>query len=86
LFTLYGIVYAILDGNQRALVADLSSDKHRSTALGTYHTITGVIALPSSLIAGLIWEIVNPTVTFLVGGILSLLTVTVFLLFKNYFK
>lgn len=86
LFALYGIVYAILDGNQRALVSDLSSEQIRSTALGTYHTITGVIALPSSLIAGLIWEMVNPFVTFLFGGILSLLAVTVFLLFNNYFS
>ena len=54
LFALYGIVYAILDGNQRALVSDLSSEKLRSTALGTYHTVTGLIALPSSLIAGML--------------------------------
>ena len=86
LFALYGIVYAILDGNQRALVADLSSEQLRSTALGTYHTIIGMMALPSSLIAGFIWEIVNPTVTFLVGGIFSLLAFMVFLLFKRHFS
>jgi MFS family permease len=86
LFALYGIVYAILDGNQRALVADLSPEKLRSTALGTYHTIIGVMALPSSLIAGFIWEIISPTVTFLVGGILSLLAFIVFLLFRRHFS
>ena len=83
LFILYGIVYAIIDGNQRALVADLSTEKLRSTALGTYHTVTGLIALPSSLIAGLLWETINPTITFLYGCVVSLLAVLVFLLFKN---
>jgi MFS family permease len=86
LFALYGIVYAILDGTQRALVSDLSSKQLRSTALGTYHTIIGVMALPSSLIAGFIWEIINPTVTFLFGSILSFLAFIVFLLFKHHFN
>jgi len=85
LFALYGTVFAVLDGNQRALVSDLSSEKLRSTALGTYHTVTGLIALPSSLIAGLFWELINPTVMFLYGSILGLLAVTIFLLFKNHF-
>ncbi len=86
LFALYGIVYAIVDGNQRALVSDLSSEKLRSTALGTYHTVIGLITLPSSLIAGMLWETINPTVTFLYGSIVSLLAVTTFLLFKKYFQ
>ena len=86
LFALYGIVYAILDGNQRALVSDLSSEKLRSTALGTYHTLTGLIALPSSLIAGLLWETINPTIAFLYGSIVSLLAISVFLWFKKHFK
>jgi len=86
LFALYGIVYAILDGNQRALVSDLSSEKLRSTALGTYHTVTGLIALPSSLIAGMLWETINPNITFLYGCIVGLLAVTIFLLFKKHFQ
>ena len=85
LFALYGIVYAILDGNQRALVSDLSTENRRSTALGTYHTLTGLIALPSSLIAGLLWEVLDPTVTFLFGGVVSIVAVVVFLLFRRNF-
>ena len=86
LFALYGVVYAILDGNQRALVSDLSTGNLRSTALGTYHTLTGLIALPSSLIAGLLWEAINPTIAFLYGSIVSLLAVSVFLMFRKHFK
>jgi MFS family permease len=85
LFALYGIVYAIIDGNQRALVSDLSTENLRSTALGTYHTVTGLIALPSSLIAGFLWEAFNPIVTFLFGSIISLLAVSGFLVLRKQF-
>lgn len=81
LFALYGMVYAFIDGNQRALVSDLSQEQLRATALGTYHTLTGLVALPSSLIAGLIWEIATPSATFLFGSIVSLITTIIFTFF-----
>ncbi|MBC7190357.1 MFS transporter, partial [Candidatus Aerophobetes bacterium] len=70
LFALYGITYAMIDGNQRALVADLASEKLRATALGTFHTLTGLLALPSSLIAGALWQI-NPSATFIYGAVVG---------------
>ena len=70
LFSLYGIVYAMIDGNQRALVSDLS--KFHGTGLGAFHTVTGLLALPASLIAGFLYQ-VNPTLTFVYGGFLGLL-------------
>jgi len=86
LFVLYGVVYALLDGNQRALVSDLSTENRRSTALGTYHTLTGLIALPSSVIAGVLWEAFTPTVTFLFGGVVSIVAVVAFLLVRRNFQ
>ena len=83
LFSLYGIVYAIVDANQRAYVADLASENIRATALGTYHTLTGIVTLPSSLLAGLIWELINPATTFLVGGLFSLLALITFFVFRD---
>ena len=91
LFALYGMVYAILDGNQRALISDLSTDNLRSTALGAYHTLVGLIALPSSLIAGYVWESINPNTAFIYACIVSMSAAVAFLLFnpqitkeKNY--
>ncbi|RLF32772.1 MAG: MFS transporter [Thermoplasmata archaeon] len=72
LFALYGIVYAIVDGNQRAFVSDLSPENLRSTSLGIYHTLVGLVALPSSIIAGLIWDIISPEMTFVFGMFFSL--------------
>lgn len=85
LFALYGIVYAIIDGNQRAYVSDLSSEELRATALGTFHTTIGLITLPASLIAGFLWQI-NPNITFIYGTVVSIVSVVLFITFRKYFK
>lgn len=80
LFALYGMVHAIVDGNQRALVSDLSSPDLRATALGTYHTSIGLAALPASLIAGSLWQI-KPSMAFIYGASMSIVSVILFLVF-----
>ncbi len=71
LFLLYGVVYALLEGNQRAYVADLAPQGLQGTALGVYHTLVGLAALPSSVVAGLLWE-VRPLYTFLYGAAMAM--------------
>ncbi len=82
LFPLYGVVYAMVDGNQRAFVSDLSTEDLRATALGTFHTMIGIIALPASLIAGFLWTI-TPTLTFLFGSSVSIISVILFVVLRN---
>jgi MFS family permease len=86
LFALYGMVYAIIDGNQRAFVSDLSSGELRATALGTFHTTIGLVALPSSLIAGLLWQNISPGAAFIYGSVVSTVSVVLFFIFGAYFK
>jgi len=85
LFALYGIVYAIVDGNQRAYVSDLSSEKLRATALGTFHTMIGLVALPANLTAGFLWQI-NASVLFIFGAVIGIISVALFIVFINYFR
>ena len=85
LFALYGIVYAIVDSNQRAYVSDLSSEELRATALGTFHTTIGLTALPASLIAGFLWQI-NPSIAFIYGAVISIISVVLFIVFRDYFR
>ncbi|HHD92403.1 MAG TPA: MFS transporter, partial [Candidatus Portnoybacteria bacterium] len=85
LFAFYGVVYAAIDGNQRAFVADLSPQELKSTALGTFHTAIGISALPASLIAGFLWQ-TNPKITFLYGGITSATAVVLFLALQSKIK
>lgn len=87
LFPLYGVVYAMVEGNQRAFVSDLSTEDLKATALGTFHTSIGIIALPASLIAALLWSI-TPThcLTFLFGSSVSIIAVILFVVLRKYFK
>jgi len=86
LFALYGITYAAVDGNQRALVSDLSSQQLKATALGTFHTTIGLMALPANLIAGFLWQVIAPNATFICGSILGFISVFLFVAFRNYFQ
>src|SRR4030042_1603637 len=42
LFALYGLVYALVEGTQRAFDSDLAPEEIRGTALGTLHTCVGL--------------------------------------------
>lgn len=85
LFAMYGLVFAMIEGNQRALISDLSTREHRGSALGLFHTCVGVTALPASLIAGVLWDI-NPSLTFVFGSIVSLMAVLLFVSLKDKIK
>ncbi len=86
LFGLYGLVYALVDGNQRAFTADFVEDELRGTALGTFHASIGIAAFPASLIAGLLWDFVGSTATFYYGCVLSLVCTCLFILFFKEVK
>ena len=62
-------------------ISDLSSSELRATALGAFHTIVGLAALPASLIAGYLWQI-NPRITFIYGSVVSIISVVLFGLFQ----
>jgi len=79
LFALYGAHKAAIDGTQRAFVADLAHSHLKATALGTFHTATGLAALPGGLLAGMLWERLSPQATFLYGAVMSLFSVLLFL-------
>ncbi len=85
LFPLYGVVYAMIDGNQRAFVSDLSTEELRATALGSFHTVIGLVALPASVTAGILWQTINPDATFVYGSVISFIAVILFLIFRDYF-
>ncbi|HEC80849.1 MAG TPA: MFS transporter [Thermoplasmatales archaeon] len=84
LFALYGLVYAIVDGNQRAFVSDLSNKNIRATSLGAFHTTIGLTALPAGLIAGVLWKNFSYSAPFLYASIMSVFAATtMFLLIKS---
>ncbi len=87
LFPLYGTVYAMVDGNQRAFISDLATKDLRATALGTFHTMIGIMTLPASLIAGYLWNLTPAhNLTFLFGSAVSIVAVLLFVLLRNHFS
>jgi predicted MFS family arabinose efflux permease len=79
-FVLFGVFFALIDGSQRAFVSDLSPAELKGTALGTYHTFTGLAALPAGYIAGQLWTSVDPSATFLFGTVMGIISISVFYL------
>ena len=78
LMGVYGLYYGMTHGVAKAFVADLVPPERRGTAYGIYSAAVGVMALPASLIAGVLWQGVGawggfgPGAPFLVGSALAL--------------
>ncbi|NYT02102.1 MAG: MFS transporter [Methanosarcinales archaeon] len=73
LFMLYGLVYALVDGSERAFVSDLSCASVRCTSLGIYYGAVGFAAIFSGLAAGALWARFSPGAAFLFGSALAAL-------------
>jgi MFS family permease len=80
LFALYGVYYAATEGSAKALVADLVPTEKRGTAYGLFNAAIGLVALPASLIAGLLWQGLGPwtgfgaSAPFYFGAVLAFLS------------
>lgn len=83
LFAIYGIAYAAIDANQRAYASDLAPPHLKATVLGAFHTTIGLMALPASIIAGLLWQ-VAPNATFIYGGTVGLASIVLFVTMVNH--
>lgn len=64
LYLLYGVYHGMVAGAAKALVADLVPEEMRGIGYGTYSAAIGLISLPASLIAGLLWEGLGPWAGF----------------------
>ncbi len=68
LFAVYGLVYAITQVNQRAFIADLSTDM-KGTSMGFYYFLTGIVTIPAGIIAGIFWNISYTTMFYYLASI-----------------
>ena len=71
LFLIYGVYFGLVEGAEKALVADLVSPEQRGTAYGLYNLAFGVTVLPASLLMGTIWDWKGPTTAFLFSAALG---------------
>ena len=78
LLIVYGTYYGLTEGVEKAMIADILPADSRGTGFGIYHAVTGLAALPASLIFGVIWVTVDrsnpgmgPVVAFSIGATLA---------------
>lgn len=71
LFGVYGLYHGLTDGVARSFVADMVPSERRGTAYGLYHGAVGISVLGASLIAGVLWEVVDPAAPFFFGAALA---------------
>ncbi|MGE5413155.1 MAG: MFS transporter [Syntrophomonadaceae bacterium] len=71
LFAFYALFYALTEGAERALVADLVGARARGRAFGAFHASVGLASLPASLFFGIWWKVFGPRVAFLIGAALA---------------
>jgi MFS family permease len=71
LFLVYGIQFALTEGAEKALVADLTPAGRYGLAFGLYNAAVGVGALLASIAFGVLYERFGPSIAFSTGAALA---------------
>ncbi len=68
LFLIYGIYFGLVEGAEKALVADLVRPEQRGTAYGLYNLAFGITVFPASLLMGALWNWRGAMTAFIVSA------------------
>ncbi len=68
----YALYFALCEGAEKALVADLAGEGQAGRAFGLFHGLTGAMLLPASALAGALWEWRGAAWAFGLGALLAL--------------
>lgn len=72
-FVSYGMHKGALEPVQKTLVSELAPSEFRASCLGGFQMVVGLCALPASLIAGALWEILGMSAPFYLSSALALI-------------
>ncbi|HEY0080539.1 MAG TPA: MFS transporter [Pyrinomonadaceae bacterium] len=73
LFLVYGLYFGLVEGAEKALIADLVPADKRGTAYGLYNLAITIAVLPASLLMGALWKWYGAQVAFLTSAALGAL-------------
>ena len=82
-FVLFGLHKGSLEPVRNVFVAELAPKRFRASALGGYQMMIGIFALPSSVIAGVLWDRSGAMVPFLVSFLLTLIAIGILFFVKE---
>ncbi len=74
-FVLYGMHRGALEPVQKSFVSELAPAENRASGLGVFQLFTGLCALPSSVVAGVLWDQINFFAPFMFSLALTLVSV-----------
>jgi MFS family permease len=83
LFAFYGLHKGAIEPSQKALVSELSPEGYRASTLGAFQMITGLCALPASLMAGILWEEYENFTPFYLSLVLTIVASALLLFVKE---
>lgn len=81
----YALFYAMTEGAERALVADLAPAHLRGRAFGAFHASIGLASLPASVLFGLLWKFFGPRAAFLIGAAIAVVSLAALLTLRTRF-
>ncbi|MGZ5081581.1 MAG: MFS transporter, partial [Usitatibacter sp.] len=80
LFVVYGVFFSVDEAQSKAFIADIEPER-RATAIGVYGLVTGLIYVPASLIAGVLWA-AHANLVFMLAASLSLAAIVALLVLR----
>ena len=86
LFPVYGVYIAATDGVSKAYLSQFITHEESGTYFGAYYTLTALGTFLASLIGGLLWKYINPSVTFYYGSFMAFAAFLTFLIFSDSYR
>ncbi|MFM7085209.1 MAG: MFS transporter [Hyphomicrobium sp.] len=83
---LWGLHMGFSQGVLSALIADTAPPELRGTAFGIFNLLMGLAVLLSSVIAGLLWDTLGSSITFLAGALFASLSLLGVRYYQSRFK
>ncbi|HLG24446.1 MAG TPA: MFS transporter [Candidatus Nanoarchaeia archaeon] len=82
-FVFYGLHKGAFEPVQRAFVSELSVPRFRASTLGGFQMVIGLIALPASFLAGILWSKVSVSAPFYFAIGLTLMSMVILIFVKE---
>jgi MFS family permease len=76
---IYGTSHGLVEGAERALIAELAAGAGKGKAFGSYHVLIGLAALAASATFGVVWDRLGSVVAFAGSGAFALVAAGVLL-------
>jgi MFS family permease len=77
----YGVFFALAEGTERALVADLAPEELRGSAFGILHAVVGFGSLAASVAFGAVWQGYGAPAAFTMGAALAIAAAVLLMFF-----